>query len=136
MCSVNAAKAERARVGGLKVEPGPYKRDIWKVRGSGEAFMDMPVPAAAVSRRLRAELEQSAIQEGINLEGTKLSGHVGRRYGTARARELMEAGVSGVSVEAIDRHFRWRERALARTMQVHYAGLRGLLERLRVTLHF
>ena len=63
-----------------------------------------------------------------------MRGHGARRGGTQAAKARIAAGTSKATDEDIDLHFRWRLRELLRKMQVHYSGIRPLLQRLQVTI--
>jgi hypothetical protein len=96
-------------------------------------FTAMPMDAAWASRGLKVILTAVAAGMGMELEGDP-TGHGARRGGTQAAKARIAAGTSKATEEDIDLHFRWRLRELLRKMQVHYSGIRPLLQRLQVTI--
>ena len=112
-----------------QVNPGPLLRDERYGR-----LMAMPMKAERISRLLKKELEAAA-REGGHLVTSKLSGHAPRRGATQAAREAIAAGRSKATEADVNLHFKWHLRRYRRTMQIYYAGMRPLGERLEVTAH-
>ena len=96
--------------------------------------MAMPMKADRISRLLAKEMGEAAKEGGHHVR-SRLSGHAPRRGATQAAREAITSGRSKATEADVNLHFKWHLRRYRRTMQLYYAGMRPLGERLEVTAH-
>ena len=98
---------------------------------------DGPLSGAALTQRVQtmlvgpaagsAELPPLEVDQGDTGDGRS-------HFHPLATCTVRRAGTSKATDEDIDLHFRWRLRELLRKMQVHYSGIRPLLQRLQVTI--
>jgi hypothetical protein len=132
--SINDAPVLRTTVSGTRagvISPMPWtpgalaaelKREFTAVHG------DILIGGTREERAEMASLPAGPL-------GTpKWASHSCRRGGTKRARDTRH--LSGAEVEDIDRHFRWHTAEFMKNMQVSYAGMMSVAQRIAVTLCF
>jgi hypothetical protein len=124
-----AVRAMRRRGVVAHLVAGPLIRDL----AQDGRLTHMPMKAARISNQIRKVLVAEGLHQGKPM--VKPSGHCTRRGATEAAREAQAAGRLVCGAHDIDLHFKWGLKKLRKEMQLYYAGLRPLLERLNLSAH-